>query len=119
MNKQQIFDKVKTHLLTQMKRSSIIKYDNSICLYRGPDGLMCAAGCVIPDSIYDRRMEGKTIGVIISGTAFNMPAWMNQNQNKHLLTSLQDLHDSVDPSDWGSALKRVAETYELEYEEDT
>jgi hypothetical protein len=39
--------------------------DNDRCLYRGPDGLKCAAGHVIPDSMYSPvRMEDKSVDTL-------------------------------------------------------
>lgn len=31
------------------------------CLYRGPDGLKCAVGAIIPDSAYEPVIEGCTV----------------------------------------------------------
>lgn len=53
--KKEIFSKVKTHLLTQNKTS---ENESGRCLYRGPDKLKCAAGCLITDEQYDITMEG-------------------------------------------------------------
>jgi hypothetical protein len=39
--------------------------DNDRCLYRGPDGLKCAAGHVIPDSMYSPfRMENQSVDTL-------------------------------------------------------
>jgi len=39
--------------------------DNDRCLYRGPDGLKCAAGHVIPDSMYSPvRIEDKSVDTL-------------------------------------------------------
>ncbi len=45
MTKQEIFDKVATHLLTQNEKAL-----NSVggCVYRTDKGLKCAVGCLIP-----------------------------------------------------------------------
>ena len=41
--------------------------DNDRCLYRGPDGLKCAAGHVIPDGIYSPEiMENRSISNLCS-----------------------------------------------------
>jgi hypothetical protein len=55
MTKQEVFDRVVTHLLTQKKRSA--SYYGS-CLYKGPDGLRCAVGCLFPDSYDTSKIEG-------------------------------------------------------------
>jgi hypothetical protein len=47
MTKQEIFDKVAAHLLTQRRQS--VNDCSGACVYRSPEGLKCAAGCLIPD----------------------------------------------------------------------
>ena len=44
---QQVFDQVKTHMMAQYAKS--VGQNSDVCLYRGPDGLKCAAGCLISD----------------------------------------------------------------------
>ena len=44
---QTVFDRVATHLLTQNAQSLDIV--DGECLYRGEDGKMCAAGCLLTD----------------------------------------------------------------------
>jgi hypothetical protein len=58
MNAQEIFDKVVTHLRTQGKQA---KNTSDDCVYRRPNGLMCAVGCLIPDELYDPALEGATV----------------------------------------------------------
>ncbi len=55
ITKQQIFDKVVTHLFKQ-KIPSIGSCGE--CSYRGNNGLKCALGIFIPDEIYNNNMEG-------------------------------------------------------------
>lgn len=59
MNNQEAFDKVVAHLKTQKKRSteSLSLKAGDKCLYRGPNGLKCAIGCLIPDELYDNNMD--------------------------------------------------------------
>ena len=52
----QVFNQAKEHLLKQIKKSESGGY-RSFCMYRGPDGLKCAAGCFIADDEYDEGME--------------------------------------------------------------
>ncbi len=54
MTKQEIFDKVKAHLLAQGKRA--VNGDGN-CMYRGMDGTKCAVGCLIPDELYTPLLE--------------------------------------------------------------
>lgn len=62
---QEIFDIAATHLLTQNKQSTAIRLDSygrsqTVCLYRGPNGLMCGIGPFIPDEKYTPEMEGNS-----------------------------------------------------------
>lgn len=58
--KQEIFDKVAKHLLTQKARCTDSK--TGICLYFDPETKMkCAAGCLIPDRDYSESFEGQRV----------------------------------------------------------
>jgi hypothetical protein len=58
VTKQETFDHVVRSLIAQGKRS----YHPDVgCMYRGPDGLKCAAGHCIPDDKYDPAMEGMVV----------------------------------------------------------
>src|SRR5687767_5712675 len=57
MDKQTIFNAMWTGLSGQGWKRSIA--DGS-CLYRGPGGLKCAVGHLIPDALYDPGMEDGT-----------------------------------------------------------
>ena len=111
MNNQEVFDKVARHLLEQKVRSADLEKDN--CMYRGPNNLKCAIGCLIPDALYDRRFEGKPVRALgrefIRSITFGGVAI-------ELLTSLQRVHDMVDPSEWQITLTEVAQTFNLNTE---
>ena len=53
MTDQELFDRVVTHLAKQGRRAMA----RVACLYRTPDGLKCAIGCLIPDEKYRAEME--------------------------------------------------------------
>ena len=108
LTKQEVFDKVATHLLTQMEQSRSeaakgFSKEPTGCAYRGDGGKMCAVGCLIPDDIYDEEMEGK-----ISYSLFydfykfrelfdtSVPA----TEITALLSALQKIHDCSNPSAW-------------------
>ena len=46
MNRQEVFDKVAIHLLTQNAKAL---NSGGLCVYKTPNGLRCAVGCLIPD----------------------------------------------------------------------
>ena len=55
---QKTFNTVVYCLLKQNKCSKITRYGDTICAYRGRQGLKCAVGCTIPDKLYLKEMEG-------------------------------------------------------------
>ena len=89
MNQQEIFDKVATHLIAQGKQS-LMFMGAEACAYRGADGTMCAAGCLIPDGEYDPVFEGLPWDSI----AQEVPSFANASVEAHnLIGSLQTVHD--------------------------
>lgn len=65
MNRQEIFDRSCAGIVAQ-GGPSVSK--NGKCLYRGPNGRKCAAGHLIPDETYSKKMEGNSsFGVEIPG----------------------------------------------------
>ena len=96
---QVVFDMVAEHLLKQNEKSQVSK--EGTCWYRGPRGLKCAAGCLIPDDKYNSDME--------------MMSWLSLAEdnivpftNSGLITSLQIIHDIHDPKDWPIQLYELA-----------
>ena len=122
MNKQEVFDKVAKHLLTQK-----IKCVDSTgrCVYRGINGLKCAIGCLIPDDVYEPSMEGFVIhhwfgNTSLSGDGPNRKTsidWMKPAAMNDLLQSLQLIHDGYTPNEWQKQLKNVAKKHELTFNE--
>ena len=106
MTKQEIFDKVAKHLLTQGVRS--VDGANGRCMYRGTNGTKCAAGCLIPDDKYDNRFERKAW----SSIADKFPELI---EHEHLIQQLQIVHDSCAPEQWITALRNTATIFGLEY----
>lgn len=103
MNQQEIFDKVATHLITQGKQSLCYwrqtewSQPDLGCAYRGDDGTMCAAGCLIPDDEYSRAFEGMPWNCIWK----EVPSFANASFEDHdLIGSLQGVHD--DEWSWNS-----------------
>jgi len=121
LTRQQIFDKVAEHLLTQMERSSD---SEGVCLYRGPNGLMCAAGCLISNQEYDEIIEGDRIDSAVTQIRAN-PTQLEGLQKirvacgiegeKSFCRTLQRVHDEREPKDWENTLREIAEESTLEY----
>lgn len=103
---QEIFDISATHLLTQMKRSEA---EDGRCKYRGPNGLKCAIGPLIPDEKYKTSFEGDTVTGnhrIVEAAGIPISAFQ-------LASTLQRIHDGYTPEEWRKELVTVSESYNL------
>lgn len=76
MNYQKTFDYVLAFMREQKAPSAKVKGSPNqhwstevTCLYRGPAGGKCAVGCLLPDSVYERRMEGKSVAFLLRNPA--------------------------------------------------
>lgn len=104
MKAQQIFNKVKNHLLKQNKKAIY----NGNCAYKH-DGMSCAIGCLIPDDVYLPEMEGYSIGALVN--LFDLPEYLLDNF--HLLIELQKIHDESNPKMWKKELTQLANKQHL------
>lgn len=104
MKRREIFDKVKAHLLEQNERSSRIN-DMDTCLYRGPNGLKCAVGVLIPDDLYHPDMEQVSAEALRRSWAL---PW--READDYFIQELQEIHDSVLPENWPQELDKVEKT---------
>jgi hypothetical protein len=110
MTPQEVFDKVATHLLTQ--RSRAVDRLGGDCVYRAPDGTKCAIGCLIPDELYCRSLEGLSAQRIGIRLAEDLP-WIAPVTESGLLMALQTVHDGRAVGAWPEYLNRVASDYQL------
>jgi hypothetical protein len=77
--------------------------ETGYCRYRGVNGAKCIIGHMIDDSVYDEKLEGKSIGSItrsankfievLSNVYSKCPDDMPLSCFKESLESLQDFHD--------------------------
>ena len=107
---QQVFDQVATHLLTQGRKSE----NAGTCLYRGPEGTKCAAGCLIGKSEYRAYWEGRSwSGLAGEGSV--------PEEHLDLIIALQKIHDHPDwrlrtlARSWREKLIKLANEFELSY----
>jgi hypothetical protein len=105
---QEVFDQVAKHLLTQNKQSEGEHNNGLTCMYRSPDGLKCAAGCLIGDDEYLSHWERRSWGFVsrVGGVTKHID----------LISSLQSIHDDCEPSQWLVRLKELASSKELNTE---
>ena len=111
MNKQEIFDKVATHLMKQMCQAK----HGYFCKYRTEEGLRCAVGCLIPDHLYSPNLEGKKV----EKEEFTpiLKALGIRPDNVGFLSALQSIHDYSFVSDWRKDLERLALKHHLKQPE--
>lgn len=113
MNKFTLFVKVANHLIKQGQRSRIVtENDNGQqCLYRGPNNMMCAAGCLIEDQYYDKNYEGVSVG----DSRVQIALIMSGVDGLHLpmVRELQVIHDQVPVFEWPRALQELAAKHDL------
>lgn len=110
MTNQEAFNKIVARLMDGTGRSV---NDEGRCMYRAPNGLSCAVGCLIPDDEYDEGIEGIPADELphldcLNGLDFNM------------LENIQFVHDK--PLNWTGTklngegiryLRRIADRYDL------
>jgi hypothetical protein len=109
LSKQEIFDRVAVHLLTQNERSA----DEIFCKYRGPEGRMCAVGCLIPDEVYDIKMEGLATRSLIDHHPVIKDLF--EPDALGMLGGLQNIHDHKNIREWKQALIDLATANLLDY----
>lgn len=104
---QQIFDQVAEHLLHQNEISAHKYSENGIpgyCCYRGPNGLKCAAGCLIADDEYDPMMDsGMDTSWLDLATKGTVP-----REHMLFIRELQVIHDTASINQWYHHLKLFA-----------
>lgn len=127
MNAQEVFDTVACHLIKQ-GRPAVSPDNPSECMYRSPDGAMCAVGCLIPEDRYNARIEGiSAVEVVEQGFVPHV-----RDVDPILFTDLQIAHDDymvdydvdednnptslrVQMENWKSEMKVIASRYNLSY----
>ena len=109
---QEIFDHVAKHLLKQGRQSR--DPDTDECRYRGPDGTMCAVGCLIPDGEYTPALEGKS-ALDLFNNLDCLPTDHPLCSRVGLLNDLQCLHDYSYPDIWVTELRHVAKVHNLTF----
>lgn len=126
---------VSNPLLKQGRRSVNPKNDDA-CMYRGDNGLKCAAGFLIPDELYDRSLEYQNITDLLDEdfAAFSsndgaqtplakfrrefIPSLeerygkLASDDERRLLIrhirKLQRIHDEAHPENWETELAEIA-----------
>jgi hypothetical protein len=92
----ELIDYVTKHLLSQGKKSMT---EDGMCMYWHPEGLTCAAGCLLND-LYEYKMEGHSWRDIVE--VHSLPTVHQQ-----LIGALQAIHDGIPPSRWVNELANL------------
>ena len=118
---QQMFTRVRLHLL---KQGTQARNANGGCKYRMVDKksgrkLQCAFGPLIPDSLYQTKMEKKGVGTMLArhpklakrlGCHADQPT---STQRISLAEDLQEIHDNHAVHEWRKQLRKVAKRHSL------
>lgn len=103
MNRQETYDKVRDHLMNQGERSFL---EGAGCQYRGPGGMSCAVGCLIPDSIYKPDIESTFADDLPGNVLWAIGA--RTKDDATFLRRLQQIHDIHRVEDWPDRLYNFA-----------
>lgn len=109
--KQEVFNQVAHHLLTQ-GRQSVGSYKNEDielttgCAYRGTNSDKCAAGCLMSDEEYQVSWEGKSWSTLVEKE-------IAPDTHQRLISKLQIIHDTEVPQTWQRRLDELAESQGL------
>jgi hypothetical protein len=117
-----LFNYIANHLLTQNKKSQGYSkdhrdFDDVRCLYRGPDGLKCAAGAVITDDVYSADFERIGVWSIEKDDkVFTLSLGRTPTEREmDMLQKLQSIHDTKWPESWSKELKKAADEFGLTF----
>lgn len=110
MSKQEIFTRVAVHLLRQGEPSM----NSGQCQYRGPNGLKCAVGVLIPDELCTPSfLEFENGAGVMSADvqkALITAGVLREDDFASFifLRDLQIIHDTCPPTDWQEGLGALA-----------
>lgn len=107
MNKltnQEVFDKVVTALRAQGCKS--LDHDDN-CMYRGNNNTKCAAGHILPDELYNPKLEQYIV--------YDIDIFDSLVENLQFLRHLQRIHDTNKVSSWEDHWKKLAGEHNLIY----
>lgn len=116
LQRQIVFDIAAEALLKQGKKSCDV--DGDLCLYRGPNGVRCAIGHLIPDAQYSPMMEGEPVRSLPVIEITNKGSVIKLDDLDFLARLQNDIHDRVDEcsfvGDLKEAVSKFAETHCLD-----
>jgi hypothetical protein len=117
VNRQDLFDTVVAHLLTQKAKalgpveSAHSPEPLTGCMYRAPDGKKCAFGVLIPDGVYRPAIENQPATFVLH----EIPELAFLRPHNDLISNLQTVHDAFEPAQWYDQLERLAKEHRLQF----
>lgn len=105
---QQIFDQVAQHLLKQGRRCVRL---GGGCVYRGPNGMKCAAGALIDDDEFNPRLDSSGLTWLMAVAGGLVPA-----AHANFVRGLQNLHDQ-ELGQFEPKLREFARAHKLVFNE--
>lgn len=120
----EIFTKSASHLLKQNKASMGTDHN---CMYLSPTGEMCAVGCLINPTAYNKTIESVSVDFEANDakskrlrTILTQSGIPNNAKTYGLLKRLQVCHDGMEPKDWEDRLIKIhSKFFEKSMEEST
>jgi hypothetical protein len=101
-SKQTLFNEVVRHLLTQKAKSML----DDACCYRSPDGLKCAAGCLLPDNFDFKTYNSFPWADLVERDLVG-------SNHEALISALQDIHDTAEVENWPAHLSDLSKKHNL------
>lgn len=120
MNTQEFFDASVAHLRKQGCVAMFQEDFASSCAYRTEDGLMCAVGGVIPEPLLKKIADSpsnKYTGVTTLMNRFPEVNDLFKDVAPGVLSTMQTIHDSFEPTQWEEAFLNTAQAYNLTLKE--
>lgn len=108
ITKQQAFDTIARHMLSQGTRSVDHCGDPVIM---GLNGTKDPIGCLIPEEDYRPDLEGMTAAEVFTNVGV-----LRSDEVISIAEQLRQVHDLHSPADWGYWLKHVAESEDLSWD---
>ena len=108
--KQEVFDTVATHLLTQNQKA--LNSDGK-CRYRTSSGLTCAIGCLFPKNLDVSGIENETVTAVLGSKYAKFLIISDLVSESSFYTQLQHIHDDNPTTKWRGELVRFAENNNL------
>ena len=120
INRQQIYNTVRDHLLSQGQRALEVVGGRNTCRYRTVKNgqiLKCAIGCLIDDVYYSELLEGRTIRSesVQGAVAASIGVALKEIYAEHsFLGGLQRIHDELPLYLWKQELVNLANRYNIQ-----